>query len=529
MTSDFFYKQDTKPNLIKTSSSEPLPSSIGPYKVELLLHKGGMSWLYLGIDPETKKLLAIKTLPIDHLKDQEVTERFCKEAKIIELTSHPNIVKLYKEGTWEGGLYIAMEWIHGVSLRQFLSNQSFSLKRSLEIILEVALALKHLHSHGVIHRDLKPENILIAETGEVKVIDFGIAQLVKDPLEQKTRETLGTPNYMSPEQKEDPSTVTYASDIYSLGVIAYELILGKLSFGVIELSLLPKHLRQIIHKALAISISERYQSIEEFIQDISSYLHSESINKEKPDQDGVKEFLEIFQSVSRSLSPFPAPLTETIDIGIAKTLSSSQFGLYYDIFKLPQDRYFFIIATPPSQGFLPLFSAASLRGSIKALMENEHIDTFSPLRFLELLRTQMNQDPLIKEFSFSYLYLDPTLDQLTFFSAGGSHLIHISSGEEPRTLHSVNPPLSSLNNSHFSETTDNWTPGDLLIFHSLIPTQTTFPEREAQMESHLKKIAQEELLLSVQPQAEAILKGCWASSLFSFKGTQVILTIQRNT
>lgn len=529
MTPDFFYKQDTQPSFIKPAHLEPLPAFIGPYKIELLLNKGGMSWLYLGIDPETKKLLAIKTLPIDHLKNAEITERFCKEARIIGLTSHPNIVKLYKEGTWEGGLYIAMEWIHGISLRQFLTNQSLSLKRSLEIILQVGLALEHLHSHGVIHRDLKPENILIAETGEVKVIDFGIAQLIQDPLLQKNHGILGTPNYMSPEQKEEASKATYASDIYSLGVIAYELILGKLSFGVIELSLLPKHLRQIIHKALAISISERYQTIGEFIHDLSSYLHSESIDKEKPDQDGVKEFLEIFQSVSRTLSPFPAPFSESIDIGIAKTKSSSQFGLYYDIFKFSQERYFLIMATPLLQGFHSLFSAASLRGSIKALMMHQEVDTFSPLDFFKLLQNLTREDPLIQGFTFSALYLDPTLDQLTFLSAGGSHLIHIPAGAEARILRSINPLFSSQTASELSETTDNWNPGDLLIFHSLIPQGSAFPEKEAQMESDLKKIVEEEILLSVQPQAEAILKSCATNSLFSFKCTQAILSIQRTT
>ena len=527
MTRDFFYKQHTQPNLTEQTPEMPLPAFIGPYKVETLLSKGGMSWLYLGIDPDTKKPLAIKTLPIDHLKDKEITERFCEEARIIGLTSHPNIVKLYREGTWEGGLYIAMEWIHGISLRQFLTQQSFSLRRSLEIILQVSLALQHLHAHGVIHRDLKPENILIAENGEIKVIDFGIAQLIQENALKKQQGILGTPNYMSPEQKEDSSKATYASDIYSLGVIAYELILGKLSFGVIDISLLPKHLRKIINKALATSASERYQTIAEFIQDITLYLNSDDIDKEKPEQDGVKEFLEIFQKVSQSLSPFPAPLSESIDIGIAKTKSGSQFGLYYDIFKLPQERYFLVMASPSLQGLNPLFSAASLRGYIKASISQQEDSEFNPLLFLRLLQKYMKRDPFIEEFAVSCLYLDPTLDQLTFFNTGLSELIHVPSGGEARILRSINPLLASETFSEFSETTDNWNKEDLLIFHSLIPEQAAFPEKVTQMELELKQIIQNEILLSVQPQAEAILKSCSTHSLFSFRQTQVVLSIQR--
>ena len=123
------------------------------------------------------------------------------------------------------------------------------MRRALEIILQVAYALLHLHSHGVIHRDLKPENILITEEGEIKVIDFGIAQLHEEEKNVTDADRfLGTPNYMSPEQKEDPSSVTFSSDIYSLGVILYELILGKLSFGIINLIALPKGLKKICCK-----------------------------------------------------------------------------------------------------------------------------------------------------------------------------------------------------------------------------------------------------------------------------------------
>ncbi len=525
---DSFYKQHTEPHLTKTEES--LPDFIGPYKVETLLNKGGMSWLYLGIDPETKKTLAIKTLPVSHIKDSEVTERFLKESKVIALTNHPNIVKLYGEGSWEKGFYIAMEWIHGISLRQFLTQHSFSLKRSLEIILQVSFALEHLHSHGVIHRDLKPENILIEESGEIKVIDFGIAQLVEDYPSKKSEAVLGTPYYMSPEQKETPSNVTYASDIYSLGVIAYELITGKPSFGMIHISFLPKELRKIINKALAISVSERYHSILDFIYDLSNYLDSEDFDKEKPGQDYVKELLEVFQKTSLILSPSPPPIWDFADIGIAKTQPDSQFGLYYDLFKVSPDHYFFLITTPLKQGLDPLFSAATLRGMIRSFLnyflKQNKID-FKPISLIEFLNQQI-ADPLIKEFALSYLYLDSSLDQLTFFGAGLSSIIHIPSGGSARILHNTHPLLSRDSLSDFSETLDNWNIGDTLIYHSLIPDFELLSERKTQMELALTQIAQESALLSAQPQAEHILSSCQNHSLLNTsKETQVIMSIQR--
>jgi serine/threonine protein kinase len=516
---DSFYKQQTQPSI--TDEAPPLPKSIGPYKIEALLNKGGMSWLYLGISPDTKKPLAIKILPISQIENPDVVERFHQEAKVIGMTSHPNIVKLYGEGRFEGGFYIAMEWIHGISLRQFLWEKSFSLKKSLEILLEVSYALKHLHSHHVIHRDLKPENILIAENGEIKVIDFGIAQLLKDQPKPSSEKIIGTPYYMSPEQKENSAHITYASDIYSLGVIAYELITGKLSFGMIQLSLLPKQLSHIIQKMLAVSVSERYPTIELVIQDIQEYLGSESFEKEKPEQDPVRELLEIFQKTSQNLSPFPPPVWDMADIGIARTKPTQSFGLYYDFFKISADRYFFFIARPLEQGIEPLFAAANLRGIIRSLMHFLEKD-FTPIALIQQLSTIFQKDSLFEKFAISYLDVDADSDQLTFFNAGLGQLIHIPEGESPRILHNHHALLSEESLSNFSEITDTWNRGDVLIYHSF---EEQMPDSK---EQEWLELVQENALLSAQTQAETLLKHTKSHALFPcLKDSQVLFTIQR--
>ena len=154
-----FYKQPTlvEPKIVETPPT--IPEKIGPYKVESLLSRGGMSLTFLGIAPQTRALIAIKVLSPEYVTHPEMAAQFLRESKIIGLTNHPNIVKLYGEGRWEGGLYIAMEFIRGVSLRQFIEQHSLSIKKSIDITMQVAYALSHLHSHGVIHGDLKPENI----------------------------------------------------------------------------------------------------------------------------------------------------------------------------------------------------------------------------------------------------------------------------------------------------------------------------------------------------------------------------------
>lgn len=288
-----FYKQ---PTLIEPKVSEIppiLPEKIGPYKIESLLSRGGMSLTFLGIHPQNRSLIAVKVLSPDYVTSPDMVDQFLKESKIIGLTDHPNIVKLYGEGQWDGGLYIAMEFIRGVSLRQFIEQHCLSMKKSIDILMQVAYALAHLHSHGVIHGDLKPENILITEDAQVKVIDFGIALLHEEVKKaaKKSSRIIGTPTYMSPEQKENPSAVSFASDIYALGIIAYELFIGKLSFGVIHLSQVPKELRAILEKALAISITERYSNVLQFISDLSAYLKSGGLDKDRPSSDQIKEIL----------------------------------------------------------------------------------------------------------------------------------------------------------------------------------------------------------------------------------------------
>ena len=205
------------------------------------------------------------------------------EAEIITLTDHPNIVKLFGHGEWEEGLYIAMEFIQGISLRQFILQTPISLKRALEIILDIAYALCHLHTHGVIHRDLKPKNILLSENNQIKVIDFGIAQLLTEQTQEQSQsqKLIGTPVYMSPEQRANPESVSYPSDIHSLGIISYELILGKLSHGQVHLSLMPKGIQKILFNCLQPNIIDRYQDIVDFISDVSSYLNSSALQKEQ--------------------------------------------------------------------------------------------------------------------------------------------------------------------------------------------------------------------------------------------------------
>lgn len=500
-----FHKQKTFPSSPnKPTHKDTLPEKIGPYKVEALLEKGGMSFLYLAIHPETKDPITIKVLFPEFLSNPEMVQRFLREASIIALADHPNIVKLYGQGEWEGGLYIAMEFIQGISLRQYLLRNLISLKHALELVMEISMALCHLHAHGIIHRDLKPENILVTETGGVKVIDFGIAQLLtesqRDP-HSKSR-IIGTPIYMSPEQKNDPESTSYPSDIYSLGIITYELVLGKLSHGQIHLSIMPKGLQKILAKALQQKAADRFQDIVDFMSEVSSYLHSPSLLKENKELDPLSDLSESLRQAQHSLVPQSAPLWPKMDIGIATYKSLSTSSLYYDFFALPNQNYGIIIGEPSIKGSPGIVYSSVLRGMVRALCQL----TQKPQEMAAVLNSLLINDPMKQHFSFSYLILQPNENRFRFISCRCGHLWFQSAGSSEQVpIISENPSLGADPHADFFEVEHPWNNGDGLTFYAAFGSQ--FPSRDPlftieQLQACLKDLVQP----SAQKQADAYLR-----------------------
>jgi eukaryotic-like serine/threonine-protein kinase len=331
----------------------PPPKQIGKYKIEALIARGGMSAIYLGIHPETQEPALIKVLLPNLLSQPEFIRRFLNEAQIISLCDHPNIVKLYDFGKWEGGCYIAMEYIKGMSLRDILVNQPFSLKRSLEIILQISYAVCHLHCQGIVHGDLKPENILITDQGQVKIIDFGIASTLGEKAEKTPTQTpwlIGTPIYMSPEVHENPQNLSYGSDIYSLGIIAFELALGKITHGKVILSLAPRGMQKILNKALQPRPEDRYHDIVDFITDIATYIKSGQIQKDKQGSDYFFELFEQLETFQNKLLSHETPAWSGMEIGATHIYGMGLNGLYYEFLEIDKNRKGIIIAETGRKG-----------------------------------------------------------------------------------------------------------------------------------------------------------------------------------
>jgi serine/threonine protein kinase len=426
-----------------------------------------------------------------------------REAAIIALADHPNIVKLYGQGEWEGGLYIAMEFIQGISLRQYLLRNLISLKHALELVMEISMALCHLHAHGIIHRDLKPENILVTESGGVKVIDFGIAQLLtdnqRDPHAKKR--LIGTPIYMSPEQKNDPESTSYPSDIYSLGIITYELVLGKLSHGHIHLSIMPKGLQKILAKALQQKPEDRYQDIVDFMTDVSAYLHSPALLKENKELDPLGDLSESLRQAQLSLVPQAPPIWPSFEIGLATYKSLGTSSLYYDFFILPEQTYGVIIGEPSIKGSPGLVYSSVLRGMVRALCQL----TKRPQEMAAVLNALLLEDPMKQHFSFSYLILMPKENMFRFISCRCGHLWYQpSSSSSLEPIISENPSLGADPNANFIEVECPWNVGDTLLLYASLGVQSG--TKEALFTQQQLQASLDEAPLSAQRHVDNILR-----------------------
>jgi serine/threonine-protein kinase len=261
------------------------------YQVEASIGKGGMAQVYRGTDTVLNRTVAIKVLGPQYASDQGFVERFRREAQAAARLNHPNVVSVYDTGSDGPVHYIVMEYVAGKTLAQILhEGDHLQPERAAEIAAQVAGALSFAHAAGIVHRDVKPGNIMITPTGEVKVMDFGIARAASaEPLTQ-TATVLGTASYLSPEQAQG-GAVDARSDIYSLGVVLYEMLTGNPPFvadsavavafkHVSEAPVhpsevrpgIPADLEAVVLKAIAKNPANRYASAEEMREDLERFM-----------------------------------------------------------------------------------------------------------------------------------------------------------------------------------------------------------------------------------------------------------------
>jgi predicted Ser/Thr protein kinase len=242
-----------------------------------LLGRGGMGAVYLARHPALNRLIALKILPPESTQRTGFVERFTREAQALAKLNHPNIVAVHDFGEAGGMPYFLMEFVEGITLRQLVQQRRLEPREALQIVPQICDALQYAHDEGVVHRDIKPENILIDRKGRVKIADFGIAKILgNNPAQQNLTQSqvLGTPYYMAPEQVENPEAVDHRADIYSLGVVFYEMLTRELPLGrfappssKVQVDV---RLDEVVLRALDKEPQRRYQHVSDLKTDVQA-------------------------------------------------------------------------------------------------------------------------------------------------------------------------------------------------------------------------------------------------------------------
>ncbi len=270
----------------------------GRYEIGEVIGEGGMAVVYSAWDIEDQIPVAIKILRDEYLGNDEFIRRFKDESKAIAVLSHPNIVKVYDVSFGDRIQYIVMEYIDGITLKDYIEKKGpLNWKEAIHFVLQILKALQHAHDKGIIHRDVKPQNIMLLEDGTIKVTDFGIARFSKNTTRSMTmtNKAIGSVHYISPEQARGESTDA-KSDLYSLGVMMYEMLTGKLPFdsdnavsvAIMQLQSdpepprklnpeLPEGLEEIIIKTMQKEPKKRYRSASEMYSDLIRFKKNPSI------------------------------------------------------------------------------------------------------------------------------------------------------------------------------------------------------------------------------------------------------------
>jgi serine/threonine protein kinase len=286
------------PAKFEPPTPEELAQKFPQLEILELLGRGGMGAVYKARQRQLDRLVALKILPPGVSHDPSFAQRFEREAKALAKLQHPHIVTLYEFGETAGQFYFLMEFVDGVNLRQLLHGERIAPKEALAIVPQICDALQFAHDRGIVHRDIKPENILLNKNGDVKIADFGVAKIVARGLAEGSEQAgtgvaefgqtevgkvIGTPQYMAPEQLENPLAVDHRADIYALGVVFYQMLTGELPAGKFEPPSrkvqIDVRLDEVVLRALEKNPEQRYEQASIFKTQVETIAETPATNE----------------------------------------------------------------------------------------------------------------------------------------------------------------------------------------------------------------------------------------------------------
>jgi predicted Ser/Thr protein kinase len=337
------------------------------FEIMELLGRGGMGVVYKARQIQLDRIVALKILPPEDAASPGFIERFRREARSLGKLSHPNIVNVHDFGDTNGLYYFVMEFVDGVNLREMIRAHRLTAAEALAVVPKICDALQFAHEEGIVHRDIKPENVLIDKKGRVKIADFGLAKLLGreeiDPRLTVSGATLGTPRYMAPEQVEKPGSVDHRADIYSLGVVFYEMLTGELPMGRFappsQKVRIDVRLDEIVLHALERDVDLRYQHASEVRDDV------ERVTSNPAAAQGTSGAPLTPPTPASRSSPPPAPAADLNDsaflAALLATLGGAWFVLYLSRIADPVIWIVGYLFFPPATAVLVAWLIATIR------------------------------------------------------------------------------------------------------------------------------------------------------------------------
>jgi predicted Ser/Thr protein kinase len=332
---------------------QELARSFPQLEVLDLVGHGGMGAVYKARHVGLDRLVAVKILPPEVSRDAAFAERFTREARALARLSHPNIVTVFDFGRSDV-YYLVMEFVEGANLRHLIEAGAVTPQEALAIVPQICDALQYAHEEGIVHRDIKPENILLDKRGRVKIADFGLAKLLgrSDPQHTLTasHQVMGTLRYMAPEQMEGARTVDHRADIYSLGVVFYELLTGELPIGRFsppsKKVQIDVRLDEVVLRALAKEPEQRYQHASEVKSEVESIRSQPSVGPAIPAVSAVAVDSAGANEVGSSLRrPGMLGLVATINLLLAIVIMLGAAGVNYAEPTVQMDFAYWLFAT----------------------------------------------------------------------------------------------------------------------------------------------------------------------------------------
>lgn len=390
---------------------------IGEYTIVEKIGFGGMGIIMKAIDSH-ESLVALKIIRSEHLKNQSLQDRFQQEMDIVSRLEHENIASILGWGVDNIGCqYFAMEFVDGDNVRELLENNAINLNLALNIFTQLCKGLQYAHSKNIIHRDIKPENIIFSKDKILKIVDFGIARVddEKSLSLTMTNISMGSPIYMSPEQKNDFSNADARTDIYAAGALFYEMLSGDMPGGLLRLDLIPRNLRFIIEKSIAYRAKDRYQSMDELIADIELYDNKKEIIN---DQIAMKQIAEHVKLREASINSFyrKTPNKQSgLDIESCYIPAEGIGGNYYDYIEIDETHTGILVGNLFDHiDIESLLFLSMLRAAFRIYaVESKH-----PKETFQKLNDFMSKDRFNNFAVLSYLIFDSTTKELSVSTAG---------------------------------------------------------------------------------------------------------------